>query len=216
MSIEHPYLLFLGNAADPLAAKTAAGVAHWRPEWCAGQLRLDDCHADLGLPDLTLEEAAAKGVRTIVVGVANRGGIMGAHWVVTLERGIALGMGRGQRPAPAAGRDAAPGRGGRKARAPAVRRPPAAVGSAARYRRQAPGQAPAHGRQRRLLRQDVHGVGARARDAPARAGRRLPGHRPDRHPHRRQRHLGRRRGRRLHRRRRRGAGAGQRTPTTGT
>ena len=60
MSIEHPYLLFLGDAADPLAAKTAAGVAHWRPEWCAGQLRLDDCHADLGLPDLTLEEAARR------------------------------------------------------------------------------------------------------------------------------------------------------------
>ena len=92
MSIEHPYLMFLGDAADPLAAKTAAGVAHWRPEWCAGQLRLDGCHADLGLPDLDLEEAAAKGVRTIVVGVANRGGIMGADWVDTLERGIVLGM----------------------------------------------------------------------------------------------------------------------------
>ncbi len=92
MSIEHPYLMFLGDAADQLAAKTAAGVAHWRPEWCAGQLRLDDCHADLGLPDLTLEEAAAMAVRTIVVGVANRGGILGAQWVETLERGIALGM----------------------------------------------------------------------------------------------------------------------------
>lgn len=92
MSIEHPYLMFLGDAADQLAAKTAAGVAHWRPEWCAGQLRLDDCHADLGLPDLNLEEAAARGVRTIVVGVANRGGIMGADWLDTLERGIVLGM----------------------------------------------------------------------------------------------------------------------------
>ncbi|MFQ5953863.1 MAG: N-acetyltransferase DgcN [Kiloniellales bacterium] len=92
MSIQQPYLLFLGDAADQLAAKTAAGVAHWRPEWCAGQLRLDDCHADLGLPDLTLEAAADRGVRTIIVGVANRGGVISEAWIDTLERGIALGM----------------------------------------------------------------------------------------------------------------------------
>ena len=30
MSIEHPYLLFLGDAADQLAAKTAGGIADWR------------------------------------------------------------------------------------------------------------------------------------------------------------------------------------------
>ena len=30
--MEHPYLLFLGNAKDQLAAKTAQGVADWRPE----------------------------------------------------------------------------------------------------------------------------------------------------------------------------------------
>ncbi|MEX0759388.1 MAG: DUF1611 domain-containing protein, partial [Tistlia sp.] len=40
MAIQHPYLMFLGDAPDQLAAKTAAGVAHWRPEWCVGQLRL--------------------------------------------------------------------------------------------------------------------------------------------------------------------------------
>ena len=43
MSIEQPYLLFLGDAADQLAAKTAQGIAHWRPEWCLGQLRLPGC-----------------------------------------------------------------------------------------------------------------------------------------------------------------------------
>ena len=31
-TIKHPYLLFLGDAADQLAAKTAAGVAFWRPD----------------------------------------------------------------------------------------------------------------------------------------------------------------------------------------
>jgi uncharacterized NAD-dependent epimerase/dehydratase family protein len=92
VSIEHPYLLFLGDASDPLAAKTAAGVAHWRPQWCVGQLRLEGCNADLGLPDLSVEAAAEKGARTVVVGVVNRGGVMGNHWIDTLERALECGM----------------------------------------------------------------------------------------------------------------------------
>ena len=43
ITIQHPYLMFLGDAPDQLAAKTAQGIVHWRPEWCAGQLRLDGC-----------------------------------------------------------------------------------------------------------------------------------------------------------------------------
>ena len=92
MAIDHPYLLFLGDAADQLAAKTAAGVAQWRPDWCLGQLRLPDCHADLGLPDLTLEEAAAKGAKTLVIGVANRGGVISPAWQDTMIDALELGM----------------------------------------------------------------------------------------------------------------------------
>jgi D-glutamate N-acetyltransferase len=66
VKLRTPYLLFLGDAPDQLAAKTAAGVAHWRPDWCVGQFRLAGCRADLGLPDLTLEDAAAKGAKTLV------------------------------------------------------------------------------------------------------------------------------------------------------
>jgi uncharacterized NAD-dependent epimerase/dehydratase family protein len=92
VSIEHPYLLFLGDAADPLTAKTAAGVAYWRPQWCVGQFRLEGCNADLGLPDLTVEAAAAQGAKTVVVGVVNRGGVMGEHWIDVLELAIDCGM----------------------------------------------------------------------------------------------------------------------------
>jgi uncharacterized NAD-dependent epimerase/dehydratase family protein len=92
MAIEHPYVLFLGDAPDQLAAKTAQGVAHWRPGWCLGQLRLPDCKADLGLPDVTLEAAFAAGARTLVVGVANRGGVIGPHWVEVLEKALILGL----------------------------------------------------------------------------------------------------------------------------
>ena len=40
MAIERPYLLFLGDVPDPLAAKTAYGVVDWRRDWCVGQMRL--------------------------------------------------------------------------------------------------------------------------------------------------------------------------------
>ena len=92
MTIENPYLLFLGDAADQLAAKTAHGIADWRREWYLGQFRLEGCQADLGLPDMTVEEAAAAGARTLVVGVANRGGIISEHWTDVLEAALNAGM----------------------------------------------------------------------------------------------------------------------------
>lgn len=61
MQIATPYLMFLGDVPDALAAKTAYGIKDWRPEWCIGQMRLPGCKADLGIPDLTLPEALAKG-----------------------------------------------------------------------------------------------------------------------------------------------------------
>lgn len=92
MQIEHPYLMFLGDAADQLAAKTAHGIVHWRRDWCLGQLRLPDCHADLGLPDMTIADAASAGVRTLVIGVANRGGVVGENWIATILAAIEAGM----------------------------------------------------------------------------------------------------------------------------
>jgi len=43
MEIKKPYLLFLGDAQDPLAAKVAQGIKQWHPEYCAGQYRMEDC-----------------------------------------------------------------------------------------------------------------------------------------------------------------------------
>jgi len=91
IKLQRPYLLFLGDAADQLAAKTAAGIAQWRPEWCTGQLRLPDCNADLGLTDQTLVEARAAGARTLIVGVANRGGTVSDLWRDTLLQAVDLG-----------------------------------------------------------------------------------------------------------------------------
>ncbi len=92
MKIEHPYLMFLGDAPDQLAAKTASGIVHWRRDWCVGQLRLPDCNADLGLPEMTIDGAAAAGCRTMVIGVANRGGVIPETWIPTMVAALEAGM----------------------------------------------------------------------------------------------------------------------------
>ena len=87
-----PYLLFLGDAPDALSAKVAQGIVHWRPEHCVGQLRQPGCNADLGLHDMDIAQAVAAGARTLVVGVANRGGRISEGWLATFEQALAAGM----------------------------------------------------------------------------------------------------------------------------
>ena len=70
MSIAQPYLLFLGDVTDPISAKTARGIALWRPEQCVGELRLTSDTVTLNLPNLTLEEAKNEGAKTLVIGTA--------------------------------------------------------------------------------------------------------------------------------------------------
>ncbi|PIW31220.1 MAG: DUF1611 domain-containing protein [Rhodospirillales bacterium CG15_BIG_FIL_POST_REV_8_21_14_020_66_15] len=92
MALATPYLMFIGDAPDQLAAKVAIGVVHWRPQWCKGQLRLAGCKADLGIPDMTIEDAVEAGCRTLVVGVANRGGVIPDHWTGAIVQAIEAGM----------------------------------------------------------------------------------------------------------------------------
>ena len=92
MEIEHPYLLFLGDVHDQLAAKTAQGIVDWRNEWCLGQLRLDGCNADVGLKEMNIADARAAGARTMVVGVANAGGVLPDHWVDTVVEALEAGL----------------------------------------------------------------------------------------------------------------------------
>ena len=89
--IETPYLLFLGDAPDQLSAKVAQGIKDWRPDNAVGQFRMEGCKADVGLKDLTLAEAKEDGAKTLVIGVANRGGYISQSWKQVLIE--ALGMG---------------------------------------------------------------------------------------------------------------------------
>ena len=89
--IQTPYLLFLGDAPDQLAAKVAQGIKDWRPENAVGQLRMPACGASVGLPDMTLEQGLAAGAKTLVIGVANRGGYISAEWKEILVKALNMG-----------------------------------------------------------------------------------------------------------------------------
>lgn len=97
MIIQAPYLLFLGDAPDSLSAKVGQGIKDWRPDVCVGQFRQAGCKADLGLSDMSIEQAVAAGAKTLVVGVANRGGVISDSWkgvfVEALEAGLDIASG---------------------------------------------------------------------------------------------------------------------------
>jgi uncharacterized NAD-dependent epimerase/dehydratase family protein len=99
--IPSPYLLYLGAAPDALAIKTARGVAHWRPEKCMGQRRTRANAPTLELEELSYAEAAKRGARTMLIGVANRGGVMTAEdeaeAIQALEAGLDVASGLHQR-----------------------------------------------------------------------------------------------------------------------
>lgn len=90
--LKTPYLLFLGDAPDQLAAKTAQGVRDWRPEFALGQMRLANCKADLGLDEMDIAQAWEAGARTLVIGAANRGGVMSDDWMPILIEALEKGM----------------------------------------------------------------------------------------------------------------------------
>jgi uncharacterized NAD-dependent epimerase/dehydratase family protein len=96
-----PYLLYLGDAHDDLAIKTARGLAFWRPQWCLGQFRGPACKSSLDLPDLSFAAAREAGANTMVVGIANAGGVMAPQTVrdvvAAIEAGLNIASGLHQR-----------------------------------------------------------------------------------------------------------------------
>jgi uncharacterized NAD-dependent epimerase/dehydratase family protein len=55
-------------------------------------LRLDGCGTDLGLTDMSLEQAKAAGAKTLVIGVANRGGVISDAWKGVLIEALNMGF----------------------------------------------------------------------------------------------------------------------------
>ncbi len=92
MQVRPPYLLFLGDVPDQLAAKTAQGIVDWRRDWCLGQLRLPGCKADLRITEMGIGQAVAAGAQTLIVGVANAGGVLPDHWTAVIVEAIESGL----------------------------------------------------------------------------------------------------------------------------
>jgi uncharacterized NAD-dependent epimerase/dehydratase family protein len=90
--LRSPYLIFLGDTQEMVDAKTGAGLVQWCPEKVMGQLRFDDCLVDLGVADLSIEEARARGVQSIVIGVAPAGGKIGQRWLQMLTEAAMAGL----------------------------------------------------------------------------------------------------------------------------
>ncbi|WP_282045178.1 N-acetyltransferase DgcN [Roseibium album] len=92
MEIARPYLLFLGDVPDALAAKTAVGIVDWRKDWCIGQIRLPGCAADTGLTDMSISEGASAGAKTLVIGAVNAGGRLPDHWIASIVEALDSGL----------------------------------------------------------------------------------------------------------------------------
>lgn len=91
-AIKVPYLIFLGNAENRLSAKTGCGIVEWRRPLCIGQLGLNACKADLGLPDMTVAQAAANGAKSLLVGIAPTGGQIQVDWMPVFLEAISAGL----------------------------------------------------------------------------------------------------------------------------
>lgn len=99
--LQKPYLLLIGDVDNPINAKTAYGLRDWVPEACLGQLRFTEYAVDLGLPQLSPQDAALRGAKTLVVGIAPPGGGLPQSWhavlIEALEAGLDLASGLHQR-----------------------------------------------------------------------------------------------------------------------
>jgi uncharacterized NAD-dependent epimerase/dehydratase family protein len=116
--LPQPHLLFLGDVVEPGFAKTAFGLRDWAGDRCVGEYALPGARVTLGLPKLDPRAAAERGARSMVLGVANVGGIIPHTWfgalLEALEAGLDLVSGMHMRLASLPGLQAAADRYGRK------------------------------------------------------------------------------------------------------
>ena len=92
LALPGPYLLFLGDTVEPGYAKTAFGLRDWAGERCVGEFALPGARVTTGLPHFTPGEAYARGARSLVIGVANAGGVIPEQWVAALIEALEAGL----------------------------------------------------------------------------------------------------------------------------
>src|SRR5579863_9643158 len=90
--LPYPYLLFLGDTTEPAFAKTAFGLRDWAPERCVGEWSCAGATVTTGLPRMSPKEARARGARSLLIGVANIGGIISEQWIPSLLEALESGL----------------------------------------------------------------------------------------------------------------------------
>lgn len=90
--LPQPYLLFLGDTTEPGYAKTAFGLRDWAADRCVGEWSCAGATVTTGLPRLTPKEARARGARSLLIGVANSGGIISESWMPSLLEALESGL----------------------------------------------------------------------------------------------------------------------------
>jgi uncharacterized NAD-dependent epimerase/dehydratase family protein len=90
--LPQPHLLFLGDVVEPGFAKTAFGLRDWAGDRCVGEYALPGARVTLGLPSLDPRAAAARGARSMVIGVANAGGHIPPSWFPALLEALEAGL----------------------------------------------------------------------------------------------------------------------------
>jgi uncharacterized NAD-dependent epimerase/dehydratase family protein len=89
--LPQPYLLFLGDTVEAAYAKTAFGLRDWAGDRVVGEF---SCGATVttGLPKLSPRQARAHGARSLVIGVANSGGVIYDNWIPSLLEALEAGL----------------------------------------------------------------------------------------------------------------------------
>jgi len=92
IELKTPYLIFLGEETRDGFAKTGFGILEWRPSLCKGQMCLKGGTINLGLPSMTIDEAAEANVGSLIIGTASIGGGIPDAWLDTLEEALLKGI----------------------------------------------------------------------------------------------------------------------------
>jgi uncharacterized NAD-dependent epimerase/dehydratase family protein len=90
--LPQPYLLFVGDTREAGYAKTAFGLRDWAGDKCVGECASDEAAVTTGLPRMSPAEGAARGARSMVVAVANKGGFIPPSWWPSLVEALEAGL----------------------------------------------------------------------------------------------------------------------------
>lgn len=91
-ALPQPYLLFLGDIAEPAYAKTAFGLRDWAGDRCVGEFACEGARVSIGLPFMTPAQARAAGAGSLVIGIANPGGRIPPAWLPSLLQALEAGL----------------------------------------------------------------------------------------------------------------------------